>query len=237
MKNLLVILFATISLVSCDAINQIYGPGEFGKPNQLEIEDGLKEALVQGIKTGAYSAGKRDGYLTNNLIKIPWPEDARKVKATLITIGLEEQVNEVETSINRAAEQAASASVDLFKTAISQLTFQDVVDIISGDDDAATNYLKRVTSVELTERFTPIIDSALSDVNATRYWTDVITVYNDLPTTFTKVNPELTPFVTEKAIDGLFVLIAQEEAKIRKDPIARTTDLMKKVFGYYQQRY
>jgi len=235
---ILTVAVASLSMFSsCDALNQVYGslPGEGGEPTNQEIGFALKDALIQGISNGAIKANKTDGYFKNPIIRIPWPEDAQKVKNTLNTLGLENEVQKVELSLNRAAEKAAIESVDIFKDAIKQLTFQDVVNIISGEEDAATNFLKRATYNSLTTRFEPIIENALGDVNATKYWGDVINTYNDLPTTFKKVNPDLTGFVTEKAIDGLFVMVAEEEGKIRKDPIARGTDIMRKVFGFYEK--
>ncbi len=235
MKYLIIALCTiTLSLTSCDALNDIYGgTGGMGRPTDQETNFALKDALVQGITNGSLRAGKQDGYLGNSLIRIPWPEDAQKIKNVLLTLGLDNEVQKVETSINRAAEKAALESVDIFKDAIRQLTFQDVVAIVTGEKDAATNFLKRATYNALVSRFSPVIEDALGDVNATKYWADAIGVYNDLPTTFKKVNPDLTGFVTEKAIDGLFTLVAEEEAKIRKDPIARGTEVMRKVFGYY----
>ncbi len=241
MKRFALLLSVTFlsltSLSSCDTLNEVYGglPGSGDKPSDQQIGFALKDALVQGISNGAIKGNKTDGYFKNPVIRIPWPEDARKVKNTLNTLGLESEVEKVELSINRAAEKAAIESIDIFKDAIKQLTFQDVVAIISGEEDAATNFLKRSTSAALTQRFEPIIEDALGDVNATKYWGDAISVYNDLPTTFKKVNPDLTQFVTEKAIDGLFVLVAEEEAKIRKDPVARGTQIMRDVFGYYDR--
>lgn len=232
---LTVAVFTLTSVSSCDTLNQVYTGLPGSEPTNQEIGFALKDALVQGISNGAIKANKTDGYFKNPTIRIPWPEDARKVRNTLVTLGLEGEVEKVELSLNRAAEKAAIESVDIFKAAIKELTFQDVVNIISGEEDAATNFLRRATYSALTERFEPVIEDALGDVNATKYWADAIGVYNDLPTTFNKVNPDLTGFVTEKAVDGLFVLVAEEEGKIRKDPVARGTEIMRKVFGFYDE--
>ena len=134
-------------------------------------------------------------------------------------------------SMNRAAEDASAKALDIFVDAIRNMSIQDAVSILNGGNDAATQYLKRTTSPALTRAFMPVIKQSLDKVNATQYWATVFDTYNKLPTTFKKVNPDLPAYVTERALNGVFVYIAQEEAKIRKDPNAQVTDLLKKVFG------
>lgn len=140
------------------------------------------------------------------------------------------KVDEFNISMNRAAEKAAAEAKTVFITAIKNMTVKDAVKIVKGPDNAATSYLKNTTSPELTEKFKPIIKSSLDNVNATRYWTDLINTYNKIPLV-KKMNPNLTEYVTQKALDGLFIMISKEELKIRKDPMARTSELLKKVFG------
>jgi hypothetical protein len=140
------------------------------------------------------------------------------------------KVDEFNESMNRAAEKAANEAKPIFIAAIKNMTIRDAINIVKGTDNAATLYLKNNTSTELIEKFQPIIKTSLDDVNATRYWGDLITTYNKIPLV-KKMNPNLPEYVTQKAIDGLFVMIAKEELKIRKDPMARTSDLLKKVFG------
>ena len=132
--------------------------------------------------------------------------------------------------MNRAAEKAASEAKPIFLTAIKDMTVRDAVNIVKGTDNAATMYLKNNTSPQLIDKFQPIIKTSLDNVNATRYWSDLITIYNKIPMV-KKMNPDLPQYVTQKAIDGLFIMIAKEELKIRKDPVARTSELLKKVFG------
>jgi enolase len=132
--------------------------------------------------------------------------------------------------MNRAAEKAASEAKSIFLTAIKEMTVRDAVNIVKGTDNAATMYLKNNTSPQLIDKFQPIIKTSLDNVNATRYWSDLITIYNKIPMV-KKMNPDLPQYVTQKAIDGLFIMIAKEELKIRKDPVARTSELLKKVFG------
>jgi hypothetical protein len=140
------------------------------------------------------------------------------------------KVDEFNESMNRAAEKAASEAKPIFLTAIKDMTVRDAVNIVKGTDNAATMYLKNNTSPQLIDKFQPIIKTSLDNVNATRYWSDLITIYNKIPMV-KKMNPDLPQYVTQKAIDGLFIMITKEELKIRKDPVARTSELLKKVFG------
>jgi len=140
------------------------------------------------------------------------------------------KVDEFNESMNRAAEKAASEAKSIFLTAIKEMTVRDAVNIVKGTDNAATMYLKNNTSPQLIDKFQPIIKTSLDNVNATRYWSDLIAIYNKIPMV-KKMNPDLPQYVTQKAIDGLFIMIAKEELKIRQDPVARTTELLKKVFG------
>lgn len=198
--------------------------------SQTEAANGLKEALIQGITKGTNQASQTDGFYLNKLIRIPFPPDAQRVANTLRTIGLGAQVDKFELSLNRGAEDAAKSAKPIFLTAIKSLTFKDVWGILTGEKDAATSYLKRTTTSQLTTAFKPIIQQSLDKVSATRYYTDLTTRYNRIPLV-TPVNTDLNDYATGKAIDGLFTLVAQEEANIRENPVARTTDLLKRVFG------
>jgi hypothetical protein len=140
------------------------------------------------------------------------------------------QVDETVLSINRAAEDAAKGAKDIFIDAIKNMSVRDAINIVKGNNDAATVYLKDNTSPQLNEKFRPVIKASLDKVEATKHWEELITAYNRIPFV-KKMNPNLTEYVTGKAIDGLFIMIAKEEARIRKDPMARTSDLLKKVFG------
>ncbi len=235
-KVLLLITLATVTIFSsCSStdilkgVEQVLGAAGDGQLTNAQIGQGLKEALTQGISKGAQTVSKTDGYFKNPKIKIPWPEDVRKVESTLRNIGLGKEVDKVVLSLNRAAEDAATKAKPIFVNAIKQLTFQDVMNIVKGPDNAATEFLQRVTTKDLRKEFNPVIGNSLNKVNATKYWGDIITQYNKVPLV-KKVDPDLKGYVTDKALKGLFTMVAQEEKKIRKDPIARTTDLMKKVF-------
>ncbi|MGI4872754.1 MAG: DUF4197 domain-containing protein [Janthinobacterium lividum] len=195
-----------------------------------EAASGLKEALIQGITKGSDQASQPDGFNLNKLIRIPFPPDAQRVATTLRSIGLGSQVDKFELSLNRGAEDAAKSAKPIFINAIKSLTFTDVWNILTGQKDAATQYLKRTTTTQLTTAFSPIMQQSLAKVDATKYYTSLTATYNKLPLV-TPVQTDLTTYATGKAVDGLFTLIAQEEADIRQNPVARTTSLLKKVFG------
>lgn len=231
-------VFASI-ILSCGTVNEIMkgvegALGETGAnttPTNLEIGNGLKEALVKGTSSGVSSLSQAGGYLNNPQFKIPFPPEGEKIENTLRDIGLGSEVDKVVTSLNRAAEDAVVSAKPLFVNAIKQMTFADVKNILFGNDNAATEYLKSKTGEQLTAAFKPKVETSLNKVNATKYWTDVVNTYNKIPLV-QKLNPDLTSFVTEQAIKGLFVKVAQEELAIRQNPVERTTDLLKKVFNY-----
>jgi hypothetical protein len=192
---------------------------------------GLKQALEFGTNYSAERLSAKDGYLGNLAIKILFPEEARKVENTLRAVGLNSLCNNVITSLNRAAEDAAMEAKPIFVSAIKQMSFQDVTNILLGQEDAATLYFKRTTSIALVDKFRPIINASLSKVGATRYWGDVVNSYNRLPLV-KPVNTDLAGYVTDKAINGLFMEIAKEELKIRQNLSSRSTSLLQKVFAY-----
>jgi hypothetical protein len=195
-----------------------------------EVAEGLKEALIKGISTGAERVSQVDGYFKNAEIKIPFPPDVKKVEERLRQIGLDKQVDEFILTLNRGAEEAAKEAKPIFVSAIKAMTIEDAWGILRGDEDAATQYLKRTTSAQLKEKFKPVIQSALNRVNATRYYSDIVNRYNQLPMV-QKVNPDLDDYATDRAIEGLFIMIAREEKNIRENPVARTTELLRRVFG------
>jgi hypothetical protein len=201
-----------------------------GQLSQEEIAQGLKEALTNGISKGSDLVSQADGYFKNAEIKLPFPPDARKAEDRLRQMGLGSEVDKFILSLNRAAEDAAKESKPIFVAAIKSMTIQDATSILKGKDDAATQYLKKTTSSALKEKFKPVIQNSLNKVNATAYYSDLITTYNKLPLV-QRMNPNLDDYATDKAIEGLFTMIAKEEQNIRKNPLARTSELLKKVFG------
>lgn len=210
-------------------IKKIFSSKSTGLTEQ-DAANGIKEALIKGTSEGVQIVSKKDGYFGNPQIKIPLPPEANTMDKTLRSIGLGKQVDQAILSLNRAAEDAAQEAKPIFITAIKNLTITDAINIVKGNDDAATRYLERNTSGELNKKFQPIIKVTLDKVNATKYWSNIMNTYNKIPFV-KKINPNLTEYVTNKAVEGLFVMIAKEELKIRKDPIARTTELLKRVFG------
>lgn len=223
----------TFSLTSCDALNQATEIlAQTTNPTQSEINMGLKQALEFGTSSSSERLSLKDGYFGNMAIKILFPQEAQKVEKTLRTLGLNSLADNVILSLNRAAEDAAQEAKPIFLSAIKQMTIADATNILLGrDKEAATQYFKRVTTDQLHDAFKPIIENSLSKVGATRYWTDVMNRYNQVPFV-TKVNPDLKEYVTQKAMEGLFVEIAKEELKIRENVSARGTTLLQKVFGY-----
>lgn len=210
-----------------NAVNQVTGGTNF---TEKEAADGIKEALTKGTGNAVNIVGVKDGFFKNPEIKIPFPEDVKVVETKLRAIGLGKKVDEAILSINRAAEDAGKEAKPIFVNAITSLTIKDAINIVKGQDNAATSYLQQVSTVELTTKFKPVIKTSLDKVGATKYWSDLIKAYNKIPKV-KKMNPDLAQYVTDKAISGLFVMVAKEELKIRKDPAARITDLLKKIFG------
>jgi hypothetical protein len=194
-----------------------------------EIAIGLKEALSVGAEESGKKLASLDGYFGNAAIKVLMPEEAKVVEKKLRSIGLGKQVDQAILSMNRAAEDAAKSAAPIFISAIKQMSIQDAMGILKGGDMAATNYLKEKTTKSLTESFRPVIEESLKKVDATKYWNTVFTTYNQFSKE--KVNPDLSAYVTEKALYGIFFQVGEEEKKIRKDPMARTTEILKKVFA------
>ena len=195
-----------------------------------EVAQGLKQALTNGVSKGSDLVSQVDGYFKNPEIKIPFPPEVKQVETRLRQIGLGNEVDNFVLTLNRGAEDAAKEAKPIFVEAVRQMTIQDAWAILKGEQDAATKYLKKSTSALLKEKFKPIIQNSLNKVNATKYYGDLVNSYNKIPLV-QKVNPDLDDYATDKAIDGLFVMIAKEEKNIRENPLARTTELLKKVFG------
>jgi len=201
-----------------------------GALSEKDAAEGIKEALVKGTGESVAIVSKTDGYFLNPEIKIPFPENAKTIETTLRNIGLGSKVDELVITLNRAAEDAAKGAQSIFVAAITAMKISDAIQIVGGKNDAATQYLKKTTTTELRAKFSPLIKTSLDKVDATRIWHELITTYNQIPFV-NKQNPDLTEYVTDKAINGLFTMIAREELKIRQDPAARTSELLRKVFA------
>lgn len=199
--------------------------------SQDEAGRGIKEALSQGVTSAILNLNKPDGFFGSEIYKMLLPPDALKVEKTLRKLGMGNQVDKAILAINRGAEDAVGFAKPIFVDAIKEMTLTDALNIVRGPKDAATSYFKQKTKEKLIAAFTPSVKASLDKTDATKYYTDIITSYNRLPTTFNKVNPDLTSYVVGKAVDALFDQVAKEEANIRSNPLARTSDLLKKVFG------
>jgi hypothetical protein len=237
-KSLLFAL-SVATLAACDTLqdlaSQTVAGSSTGTPglSNGEVISGLKEALTVGITNSVNVASITDGFLKNSNIRLPFPEDAIKVKEKAMEWGLSGQVEKFETTLNRAAEDATKAALPIFKQAIINMTIQDGFTILNGGEGAATRFLKNATTQQLVNAFSPRVQESISKVKLTEYWSPIIDKYNVAMslTGGQKLNPDLNAYVTERAIAGLFKLVEVEENKIRKDPAARVTEILRKVFG------
>lgn len=211
-------------------MNVLNGGGQ-GAPSNLDMQNGLRDALSLCLTNGADLVSLKDGYFKNLVIKILFPQEAKQVESTLRNMGLNKICDDAILSFNRAAEDAGTQAKPIFLDAIKQMTITDVSNILLGPDNAATDFFKRTTTAALTTKFKPIVTASLNKVGATKYWKTVMSNYNRLPMV-KPVNPDLNEFVTQKAIEGLFVMVAKEEVKVRNDIKTRTTPLIKDVFGW-----
>lgn len=221
-------------LTSCETLNQTAQVlnQSIGTPSATEIALGLKQALEVGTDQSTKRLHAKNGFLQNSAVKILFPPEAQKIETTLRSLGLSDLCDQVVTSLNRTAEDAVAEAAPIFVAAIRQMSISDASSILfSNQTDAATQYFKNTTQAQLTEKFRPQIQSSLSKVGATRYWSDVVNRYNQLPLV-NRINPDLAGYVTQKTIEGLFVEISKEELQIRQSLSARSTTLLQKVFGY-----
>ncbi len=199
-------------------------------PDENTTASGLKEALSVGTDKAVKSVSRVDGYFGNQAIKILMPGNIQKVADVLGKMGYQKQVDDFVLSMNRAAEKAAPQAVSFFVDAIKQMTFDDARNILGGGETAATEFFKRKTHDRLYNAFKPIISQSMDQVGATRSYKEMMGSYDSIPF-MDKQSVDLDHYVTNKSLDGLFYMVGQEEKKIRTDPAARTTDLLKTVFG------
>ena len=233
MKHAMKLLLAGSILFfsGCETAQQVLGSINTNNTtlSTNDIASGLKEALSIGTQNSSSRLSAVDGFFSNAAIKILMPEEAKKVETTLRNIGLGSLVDKAVLSINRAAEEASKSASPIFVNAIKEMTITDAMGILKGGDYAATDYFKGKTTAPLTSAFRPVIENALKKTDATKYWSDVFTAYNKF--TSKPINTDLAGYVTEKSLSGIFYEVSLEEQKIRKDPAARVTELLKKVFG------
>jgi len=235
MKKILVLLILLPLIGSAQFKNLIKIAKEktttFSKPNnELDISDGLKEALNKGITEQVSKLMAPDGFYKNEAVKIIMPEELQKVDATLRKLGFGNLADEGIKSLNRAAEDAVKEASPIFVNAIKNMTVNDAKGIVLGADNAATTYLKTTTNTDLYAKFNPVVQQSIGKVGADKVWASIIKKYNGLPF-ISKVNPDINDYVTQKTLDGVYKMIAVEEKNIRSNLNARTTELLKKVFA------
>lgn len=228
MKKLL-ILCSFIGLYSCAELQQIVDQMPSGEVSNFEIASGLRQALDFGIEKQVSKLTAKDGFYKNELVKILLPEELQKVDGALRKVGLGSLADEGLKLMNRAAEDAVKEATPIFVNAVKEITFTDAKNILMGADNAATGYLENKTRNQLYAKFNPVIKNSFGKVGADEVWSNIIGQYNQLPLT-NDVNPNLTDYVTQQALDGVFTMIALEEQSIRNDISARTTDLLTRVF-------
>ncbi len=234
-----IVSFTLTALPACTGLqevaNQIGQASTGGTIGQTQIASALKEALQQGVDKQVVKLTKTDGFLGNSLVKIGMPEELRKVETGLRAAGLGSLADEGIRALNRAAENAVKEATPIFVDAITSMSISDATNILMGNKNAATQYLERTTSKPLYGKFNPVIKSSFSKVGADKIWTNLISKYNTLPLV-QKVNPDLTDYVTEKALEGVFTMIEKEELNIRQNVSARSTNLLKSVFAMQDKK-
>lgn len=211
-----------------DKVSQV--TGNSNSLSNADIASGLKEALNKGIDKQVTKLTATDGFYKNEMVKILLPEELQKVDKTLRSVGMDKLADEGLLVLNRAAEDAVKEATPIFVSAVKNMTFNDAKNILMGNDRSATTYLEKTTSTQLYDKFSPVVKTSLDKVGADKVWATIIEKYNSLPLT-KDVNPNLTDYVTSKAMDGVFTMIAVEEKEIRTDLSSRTSDLLKKVFA------
>ncbi|RFN59970.1 DUF4197 domain-containing protein [Marixanthomonas ophiurae] len=226
-------LFCSIfMLVSCAELQNVVNTlptGQVGTDPTM-IANGLRQALDFGIEKQVTKLTKENGFYKNQLVKILLPEELQKVDRTLRDIGLGSLADEGLKAMNRAAEDAVKEATPIFVNAVKEITFNDAKNILLGSDNAATSYLQNRTNSQLYAKFNPVIKNSFSKVGADRIWTNIITKYNSVPFV-NKVNPDLTDYVTNEALKGVYTMIGVEEKKIRSSAQSRTTTLLRQVFA------
>ncbi|WP_209404415.1 DUF4197 domain-containing protein [Pseudozobellia sp. WGM2] len=231
MLKKIALCFVVFQLISCNELQQVVNQlpqGETGI-GTAQIAQGLREALDKGIDKQVSKLTQEDGFLKNELVKIALPEELQKVDKTLRDIGLGNLADEGVKILNRAAEDAVGEATPIFVNAVKGITFDDAKSILLGNDNAATQYLTSATKTELYGKFSPVIKNSFEKVGADKIWSNLINKYNSIPLT-KKVNPDLTDYVTQEALNGVYTMIAIEEKEIRTNVSARSSDLLKKVF-------
>ena len=237
----IILAVSLLLFTSCDVLQHVVenlpegtGTGVSQGLSNEYIANGLRQALDKGIDLQVSKLTAKDGFFKNNLVKILLPAELQKVDSSLRKIGLSKLADEGLKVLNRAAEDAVGTATPIFVNAVKQITFADAKNILVGNNNAATQYLNGKTNDVLYQKFTPVIQNSLGKVGATKVWSNIISKYNTIPFT-QKVNPNLTDYVTNQALTGVFKMIGIEEEKIRTQLNSRTTDVLRKVFALQDQ--
>lgn len=230
MKKIASFIIALFLLSSCAELQQVVSQLPQGDVSNVDIANGLRQALDFGIDKQVSKLTQKDGFFKNELVKILLPEELRKVDKALRDIGLSSLADDGLKLLNRAAEDAVKEATPIFVDAVKGITFNDAKNILLGNDDAATQYLTNRTQNALYNKFEPVIQNSFQKVGADQIWENLINRYNSIPFT-TDVNPDLTDYVTGEALKGVYTMIAVEEKEIRTKISSRTTDLLKRVFS------
>ncbi len=231
MKKRVILLFFMLQLMGCGELHQVVNQlPQGGGLGNAEIASGLREALDKGIAKQVTTLTQTDGFFKNELVKILLPEELQKVDKTLRDVGMDRLADEGLKILNRAAEDAVGEATPIFIDAVKGITFNDARNILLGSDDAATKYLTQNTETALYTKFKPIIQASFEKVGADKIWKNLIGQYNSIPFT-NAVNPDLTDYVTQEALEGVYAMIAVEEKEIRTNISSRTSELLRKVFA------
>lgn len=237
MKKLTPFVFLAIALViavfSADAqVNRAPRSSQQTTLSNSDIASGLKEAIIVGVRKAVHQLGQQNGFLDNDDVRIPLPRSLSKMERTLRMVGQGRKVDEFVEAMNHAAEGAVPVATDIFIDSIRQMTFDDGRRILfSGQEDAATQFFRRTSEDRLREEFRPIVERFTQQVGVTQKYKEMMGRFGGIGRLVGQDASDIDGYVTEKAMDGLFLLIAKEEAKIRRDPIGRTTSILRKVFG------
>ena len=241
MKRIYLVCLSLVVLFhSCEVMSQIKLPkfpklpqisGNNSGVTEAEAGQGIKEALSQGLAKAVLQLNKEDGFFKDMFYKILMPPDAKKIENTLRNLGMGNMVDKAILQINRAAEDAAGYARPIFVDAIKSMTLSDAIGLVKNGDTSATHFFRVKTTEKLIAAFLPVIRTSLDKMNATKYYSDLVNTYNNIPTTFKKLNPDLPGFVTDRAVFALFDLVSKEELNIRQNFAARTSDILRKVFG------
>lgn len=237
MKRIFISCFAVFTLYSCAELQQVLNefPDTGSVINNADIAAALQQALNQGIDKQVTKLTQTDGFFKNELVKIMLPAELQKVDKGLRDIGLSNLADEGLKVLNRAAEDAVKEATPIFVDAVKSITFNDAQNILMGDKNAATSYLTDKTQVALYDKFKPVINQSFAKVGADDIWSNLISRYNAIPFT-NNVNPDLTDYVTNEALKGVYTMIAVEEEEIRNKISSRSTDLMRKVFALQDKK-